>query len=724
MALLWALTEVSTLCGLALDIEAEFLVDNGKSVSTSSLNGLAGRWFSALPPDRFGDEVLMERILAISRYICLLLVEELTEDNYSGSTIQRMYEYTPEECRILHSIDILARTLGLHLLLHVYSPGFSASDDKAWSQNRITRSIVWMGRAVEGMDQLSDIVFDDLQERGWCVSELYLMAAHELIIASLLERPRARNHPTCTDTLCHAYQTDEETYKTVHVDETCSCDFVSVPMEDLVNVLAQDQVPAVLVTTELEVCVVHTERYPYIALSHVCEHWFMFLLFDNRSLMTTGADGLGNPRDNALPRCQLRRLRDFANDLYDSQFRTLSTAGKQDILAEGYVPSEPSSTPVALWMDTLCIPVHPTAKTSRKKAIQLLGRTFHEARAVLVLDRELEMIPSATASFLELGIRMLCSGWMKRLWTLQEATLASEALGEDRIFFQMQDGPFLYQKYDRNRTASTSLDGLTTELQVEERDLLDEHGVMILLGEQIPSVRAMRDMREGWSPFHVIFAAIEHRSTSKVEDIPLCMASLLGKDVSFVLSGDSAEQRMANFYMLMREVPAGILWVEKAKKLSMAPFRWAPISIAECPMMTFMGWHDVICDVAGLHVQYPGFILKEIAAQESYSMLPENFDLLADTGEVLGRLSSGRAASTRNSISLRPDLSLAVITSPPRLELSPNAAIVELDRKGGRDDMLVCTVVGYMFFSRTDKRSQTTVIRCDPTPMDQMWCIT
>ncbi|KAI0779309.1 hypothetical protein C8Q74DRAFT_683705, partial [Fomes fomentarius] len=306
------LTEVSTLCGLALDIEAEFLVDNGKSVSTSSLNGLAGRWFSALPPDRFGDEVLMERILAISRYICLLLVEELTEDNHSGSTIQHMYEYTPEECRILHSIDILARTLGLHLLLHVYSPGFSASDDKAWSQKRITRSIVWMGRAVEGMDQLSDIVFDDLQERGWCVSELYLMATNELIIASLLERPRARNHPMCTDTLCHAYQTDEGTYNTVHVDETCSCDFVSVPMEDLVNVLAQGKVPAVLVTTELEVCVVHTKQYPYIALSHV---W---------------ADGLGNPQDNALPKCQLRRLRDFANDLYDSQFHTLST--KQGIL--------------------------------------------------------------------------------------------------------------------------------------------------------------------------------------------------------------------------------------------------------------------------------------------------------------------------------------------------------------------------------------------------------
>jgi len=99
-------------------------------------------------------------------------------------------------------------------------------------------------------------------------------------------------------------------------------------------------------------------------------------------------------------------------------------------------------------MDTLCIPVHPSAKAYRKKAIQLLGKTFNEATAALVLDRELEMEDSTTATFFELGLRILCSGWAKRLWTLQEALLASEAHGSDKLYFQMHDGPFLYQKYD------------------------------------------------------------------------------------------------------------------------------------------------------------------------------------------------------------------------------------------------------------------------------------
>ncbi|KAF9255398.1 hypothetical protein L218DRAFT_828460, partial [Marasmius fiardii PR-910] len=230
-------------------------------------------------------------------------------------------------------------------------------------------------------------------------------------------------------------------------------------------------------------------------------------------------------------------------------------------------------------MDTLCIPVDPSKSAYRKKAIKLLGKTFHEATAVLILDRELEIVRCATATFLELGLRILCSGWVKRLWTLQEATLASEAWGTDKLYFQMQDGPFLYQKYSRDRKASRNLDERATEIQAEERTLLFENGIMLELGAQIPSVQAMREMREGWSPFRVIHSAIEHRSTSKFEDVPLCIASLLGKDVSSIVSASDAEQRMAAFYILMREVPIGVLWYDKPEKLSTRPFRWAPKSI-------------------------------------------------------------------------------------------------------------------------------------------------
>ena len=394
-------------------------------------------------------------------------------------------------------------------------------------------------------------------------------------------------------------------------------------------------------------------------------------------------------------------------------------------------------------MDTLCIPVdpHPTVKALRKKAIQLLGRTFHEARAVLILDRELEIVNSSTASFLELGTRLLCSGWMKRLWTLQEATLASEALGEDRLFFQMGDGPFPYRKYDPDRPASIAYNKLTTELAAEEHDLLNEHGVLLLLGEQLPSLRGMHNMRDHWAPFRMLFTALEHRTTSKAEDTPLCVTSLLGKDVSSILSGSGLEQRMANFYVLMREIPAGFLWVERAKKIATAPFRWAPVSITDCPESTFMGWPNVTCDAAGLHVRYAGFILKELVSNTVHEVLPHRFVLVsADSGKTLGRLQpSSESHASKNPVRLKPGLKLAIMVRrpPPPVLPTPDAAIVVLDlpfgqpaaQDGVSETEIVCTVVGYRLFNffeggdSPDPKTQT-YIRCDPTPENQMWCIT
>ena len=82
-------------------------------------------------------------------------------------------------------------------------------------------------------------------------------------------------------------------------------------------------------------------------------------------------------------------------------------------------------------MDTLCVPVDPQSKEHRKKAIHLMANTFHEATTVLVLDKELLMIHASTSSFVELGIRIFCSGWMKRLWTLQEMTFALKPMAAD-----------------------------------------------------------------------------------------------------------------------------------------------------------------------------------------------------------------------------------------------------------------------------------------------------
>ncbi|KAK7447052.1 hypothetical protein VKT23_014263 [Stygiomarasmius scandens] len=74
-----ALNEVSSLCGLEIDIAAEFIVD-GQSISTENLNGLPGRWFeAAIRARRAGDRDLMSRILTVARHLTLMLSSEILD---------------------------------------------------------------------------------------------------------------------------------------------------------------------------------------------------------------------------------------------------------------------------------------------------------------------------------------------------------------------------------------------------------------------------------------------------------------------------------------------------------------------------------------------------------------------------------------------------------------------------------------------------------------------
>ncbi|KAK0496482.1 hypothetical protein EDD18DRAFT_1353250 [Armillaria luteobubalina] len=210
-----------------------------------------------------------------------------------------------------------------------------------------------------------------------------------------------------------------------------------------------------------------------------------------------------------------------------------------------------------------------------------------------------------------------------------------------------------------------------TEIEAKERTFLYVDGVMICLGEQIPSVRAMCEMREGWSPFQVIHSATEHRSTSKFEDVPICIASLLGKDITTIVSTSDAEQRMTNFYMLMRKVPIGMLWL-KSEKLTKIPFRWALIDF------NFQGWEDGICDAAGLHVRIQGFMLaeSEIERHSPDSMLPPVFNIVsAKAGNIVCQV----GINDRKRISLQHN-KLALIHKPRTQDIPPNVVIVAVDQ--------------------------------------------
>ncbi|KAH9892472.1 hypothetical protein C8Q73DRAFT_698154 [Cubamyces lactineus] len=238
----------------------------------------------------------------------------------------------------------------------------------------------------------------------------------------------------------------------------------------------------------------------------------------------------------------------------------------------------------------------------------------------------------------------------------------------------------------------------------------------------------MRVMREGWSPFNVIFTAIEHRTTSKVEDVPLCVASLLGFDIATIAHAQDGAHRVKAFYLLMRVIPDGVLWVEDAEKLNIVPFRWAPISITACPQIAFLDkWDEDICDEQGLHVRPPSsFMLKSLAASVPLDALPGRFCLVdADSGAHYGALWHTK---DRRAVPLPgPDQKMAIICRSPKRGMMPNAAfvLVTADSTGtDSESEITGMVVGYRFFSSQARSPEDTVIYCTPMAESQRWCIT
>lgn len=246
-----------------------------------------------------------------------------------------------------------------------------------------------------------------------CSSYNYLTAYY------LLHLPRSRkvDHVGCSQLICKAYTVDEETYTTVHTTEGCECEHLTVDVEKLNSIIAKGDVPLVRIKIggkdDVKLALKSgTPHDTYVAMSHV---WM---------------DGLGNPRSNSLPRCQLIRL----NGLTQSRLTGWSNW---------------------IWIDTLCVPIPTDSrnKQMRQKAIMGMASIYQDAAVVLVLDAEIEE-NARPASGREFIAYILCSVWNSRCWTYQEAVLGKKLLYETqngRKRPHVDDIDFFYQMVDQQR---------------------------------------------------------------------------------------------------------------------------------------------------------------------------------------------------------------------------------------------------------------------------------
>ncbi|KAB5513500.1 hypothetical protein GE09DRAFT_629805 [Coniochaeta sp. 2T2.1] len=464
----------------------------------------------------------------------------------------------------------------------IYSPELRLESDKHSDSAEISaqaRQYEREGALVEdygGSDFFTfscNFTIQAMIENRSCPSEIHMLHStvepSSLYFSTLLTRPRRKlDHKLCDNFSCASMQIDERTYQTKHLCDGGDCESISVDVTAVHAMLDAGQYPVIRVESDGEHGYVrlHVEpavRKDYIAISHVWGH------------------GLGNPSENGLPICQLRRLNRFTKlKLPDTDFGV-------------------SNLPI--WIDTLCVPVE---RFWRRKALQLLHNVYSEAWVTIVLDEELLAVP-APDSKAEKAARILSSSWMRRLWTLEEALLGSIGLCyafADRI---VQHGEVAgYREPDCHPFEKA----ITRDLS----------------GGIRRTISAMWSVK--WEEGHrllVLLQACCYRATSRPADELICLSSLLDLDVSQLwdVGTDEHERERAFYTMLGAEtrlnsedpgIPLHLLFME-GPHMCLPGFTWAPVSFLARPVSPILNTRIDVPPAYvredGLHVTMTGYIL-------------------------------------------------------------------------------------------------------------------
>lgn len=405
---------------------------------------------------------------------------------------------------------------------------------------------------------------------NWCPNDYFrlskIMSISTLCYAATIRRSENVIHSQCVERECTANFIDENIYSTKHAGPDCRCEFIPSTSSSASAILAQGKIPLISLwagTSENGEAILRMELIPsrggqdYVAISHV---W---------------SDGLGNVRDNSLPRCQTLQLHALVLRLHESESSSTKI-------------NRPAA-PVLLWIDTLCVP---RERKYRNIAIRRMAETYENAAWVLVLDSELKQAYSENRPPHELLARISASGWMRRVWTLQEGVLAS------RLFVEFRD------RIQDLSSLVCQMNARTNSLEIE----LDMVPVECMLAVGLlQSIRRSRS-EDQCQCFINTWNSIKTRQTSRRGDELICFAHLIGLDVADLLYTDDTDWRMKTLFSMLPYVPRGLLYTA-GPKLNTDGYRWAPQSIFTDERIDPTST-AVERDEKGLRIKAPGIFLS------------------------------------------------------------------------------------------------------------------
>ena len=401
---------------------------------------------------------------------------------------------------------------------------------------------------------------------GWCGTEVKLVldSTSSLqtrhFLACLDKRDAERKHQGCDTQQCMVYQNDLDTYQTQHVSEGCDCEELSVNSEALFNILRRKALPLIRVRQgqtlgELSINIVASRPTSrYVAISHV---W---------------ADGLGNPRANALPRCQVSNIGKIITDLEiaaHSRDIEIHNVEGRDVEQQEKDEEGGKEEELLLWCDTLCCPVQ--TEEAKHLALEYMYQTYRNAAHVLVLDASLRRHKFESSDIDELSMRIFTSPWMRRLWTLQEGALPAVT---NRLWFQLEQ-----------RAVNLR------ELRINARDkYFASIGRRGLAGDMLRRLGSFANvfLRDSFAhpraDLGKVMEALHHRSVSVLSDEPLLIGNLLGLDAAQILNGGdgAVAQRINRLWRLLPSAVHGIpsdLIFRIGPRLAEPGLRWAPATL-------------------------------------------------------------------------------------------------------------------------------------------------
>lgn len=457
-------------------------VDDGK-LSTKHLPLTLHKWYQReTHPDRDRSKQIMRMIRAQSALELARKVVRKTcsESNLRGYRPRQTKEQNPDTVQdgLAAIVMVLGETLSNAMSIITRKAGFRAQG--------------WQADEQEGWGTPAYILSRMRKKRDvWCERRIYLLRCqlqqsaiglvtafdssdgpqeadvpatrHEdctwdtcVIVSQQVQKYRQEHQSTCR----HRFDCEATENKCVkdegnHDQPTCQhpCyERVGVEKNDICTILNKNKIPLLQyrregdAAHEFSIDIVEYEPgMEYAAVSHV---W---------------TDGIGNPEENSMLRCQLEYLRRQFNEAW----WRIDVQGGRTRRGDDHSLDLVESRPLTFWIDTLAVPAHPDnafQRDAHAMAIKKIHETFTNASYTIILDSgiagmERSRHPEKTA------MKILVSGWMKRLWTLQEAFLSG------RILFAFSSG--LVDLEIIPRAPGGGMSGLLSRTADAARDLHD-----------------------------------------------------------------------------------------------------------------------------------------------------------------------------------------------------------------------------------------------------------